>query len=58
MFGSDQVVWPEAIGMAIAGIESADFVTEEQKRDIFCRNAARFLRLEPAICEQRPNEKR
>ena len=25
MFGSDQVVWPEAIGMAIAGIESADF---------------------------------
>jgi predicted TIM-barrel fold metal-dependent hydrolase len=58
MFGSDQVVWPEAIGMAIAGIESADFVTEEQKRDIFCRNAASFLRLEPAICEQRPNEKR
>jgi len=44
--------------MAIAGIESADFVTEEQKRDIFCRNAARFLCLEPAICEQRPKEKR
>jgi hypothetical protein len=37
--------------------ESADFVTEEQKRDIFCRNAARFLRLEPSICEQQPAEK-
>jgi predicted TIM-barrel fold metal-dependent hydrolase len=58
MFGSDQVVWPEAIGMAIARIESADFVTPEQKRDLFCRNAARFLRLEPAICEQRPSQKR
>lgn len=50
MFGSDQMIWPEAIGMAIEGIESARFLTEEQKRDIFCRNAARFLRLDPAIC--------
>jgi hypothetical protein len=33
-------------------------VTAEQKRDLFCRNAARFLRLEPAICEQRPRQKR
>ncbi len=46
MFGSDQLFWPEAIEMAIAGIESADFLTEEQKRDIFYNNAARFLRLE------------
>jgi len=51
MFGSDQMVWPEAIGMAIEGIESADFLSEEQKRDIFCRNAARFLRLAPETCE-------
>lgn len=51
MFGSDQMVWPEAIGMAIEGIESANFLTKEQKRDIFCGNAARFLRLEPSLCQ-------
>jgi predicted TIM-barrel fold metal-dependent hydrolase len=45
MFGSDQMVWPDAIGLAIDGIESADFLTEEQKRDIFYNNAARFLRI-------------
>ncbi|HEV8337195.1 MAG TPA: amidohydrolase family protein [Candidatus Polarisedimenticolia bacterium] len=48
MFGSDQMVWPEAIGMAIEGVESAPFLTEEQKRDIFYNNAARFLRIEEA----------
>jgi predicted TIM-barrel fold metal-dependent hydrolase len=45
MFGSDQMIWPEAIGMAIESIASANFLTEEQKRDIFYNNAARFLRL-------------
>lgn len=45
MFGSDQMVWPEAIGMAIKGIESADFLTQEQKRDILYNNAVRFFRL-------------
>ncbi len=46
MFGSDQMVWPEKIGEAIEAIEQAPFLTEEQKRDIFYNNAARFLRLE------------
>jgi uncharacterized protein len=45
MFGSDQMVWPEAIGMAIKGIESAKFLSKEEKRDIFYNNAARFLKL-------------
>jgi predicted TIM-barrel fold metal-dependent hydrolase len=45
MFGSDQMVWPEAIAMAIEGIESAQFLSKEQKRDIFYNNAVRFLRL-------------
>lgn len=45
MFGSDQMVWPEAIKLAIQGIESADFLSTEQKRAIFYDNAARFLRL-------------
>ena len=46
MFGTDQMNWPEAIGMAIESIDSADFLSEQQKRDIFYNNAARFLRLE------------
>jgi predicted TIM-barrel fold metal-dependent hydrolase len=45
MFGSDQMGYPEAIDLAIAAIESAEFLTPEQKRDIFYNNAARFLRL-------------
>ena len=46
MFGSDQMVWPEGIGMAIEGVESASFLTPEQNRDIFYNNALRFLRLD------------
>jgi len=46
MFGSDQMVWPDAIGLAVEGIESATFLSKEQKRDIFYNNAAHFLRLE------------
>jgi predicted TIM-barrel fold metal-dependent hydrolase len=45
MFGTDFVVWPDAIPIAIEAIESADFLTDSQKRDIFHDNAARFLRL-------------
>ena len=48
MFGSDQMVWPKSIPIAIASITEAEFLTEEQKRDIFYNNAARFLRLTPA----------
>jgi predicted TIM-barrel fold metal-dependent hydrolase len=45
MFGSDQMVWPELIGQAVETIESAPFLTDEQKHDIFYNNAARFLGL-------------
>jgi uncharacterized protein len=45
MFGSDQMVWPEAIARAVAVIEEAPFLSAEQKRDILYNNAARFLRL-------------
>jgi predicted TIM-barrel fold metal-dependent hydrolase len=43
LFGSDQMFWPEAIGMAVEGIESATFLTEGEKRDILYNNAVRFL---------------
>ena len=46
MFGSDQMVWPDAIGAGIEGIESATFLTKEQKQDIFYNNAVRFLKLD------------
>ena len=47
MFGSDQMVWPEAIEAAIDSIEQAPFLSAEQKRDILFNNAARFLRFSP-----------
>ncbi len=45
MFGSDQMQWPETIGMAVEAIQSAGFLSAEQKADIFYNNAAQFLRL-------------
>jgi predicted TIM-barrel fold metal-dependent hydrolase len=47
MFGSDQMVWPDAISVAIASITEAKYLTADQKRDILYNNAARFLRLSP-----------
>lgn len=47
MFGSDQMMWPQTIAMAVESIVGADFLTEQQKRDILYNNAARFLRLSP-----------
>lgn len=48
MFGSDQMVWPQAIGIAIDRVERAPCLTAEAKRDIFYNNAARFLRFDEA----------
>lgn len=45
MFASDQGQWPEVIEEMIDLIESADYLSEEQKRDIFYNNAARVLEL-------------
>lgn len=44
MFGSDQMVWPETIERGIQVIEDAPFLSDDEKRDIFYNNAARFLR--------------
>ena len=55
MFGSDAAMWPQVIGIGIEAIESADFLTEEQKRDILYNNAVRFLRLdEKGLPQNRP----
>jgi len=47
MFGSDQMTWPDAIGLAVEAIEKVGFLSPGQKRDILYNNAARFLRLTP-----------
>ena len=47
MFGSD---FPDQVEMGIQAIVAAEFLTPEQKNDILCNNAARFLRLDAAIC--------
>ena len=48
LFGSDQMVWPATIEVAIRTIEEAPFLNATQKRAIFYDNAARFLRLSEA----------
>ena len=45
MFGSDQMVWVDAISIAIENILSAEFLTQDQKKDILYRNAKRFLKI-------------
>ena len=45
MFGSDEMVWPDALSVAIDTVASDPALNPEQKRDIFYNNAARFPRL-------------
>ena len=49
MFGSD---FPNQVGPGIDAVLAADFLNGEQKSDILCNNAARFLRLNPSPCSQ------
>jgi hypothetical protein len=48
MFGSD---FPDQVGPGIESILAAEFLTPEQKADILCNNAARFLRLDASVCQ-------
>jgi uncharacterized protein len=45
MFGSDNMVWPQAIERGIQAIIDPPFLSAIQKHDILFNNAARFLRL-------------
>lgn len=45
MYGSDQMVWPQVITVGIESVNNADYLTLEQKEDIFFDNAAKFLGL-------------
>ncbi len=43
MYGSDQMVWKDAFKISIDNIESADFLTPQNKEDIFYNNAKAFF---------------
>lgn len=45
MFGSDQMVWPEAITYSIEYLNSFDFLTDKEKHLILYSNAKKFLGL-------------
>ena len=46
MFGTDQLLWPNLMAQSINIIDTAEYLTPEEKRDILYNNAARFLRLD------------
>lgn len=48
LFGTDQMVWHDAIGIAIERVNSLEFLSLEEKADIFYNNAASFLELDEA----------
>jgi predicted TIM-barrel fold metal-dependent hydrolase len=43
LFGSDQMVWPEAITSSIVFLKAMDFLTEAEKEMILYKNAKKFL---------------
>jgi predicted TIM-barrel fold metal-dependent hydrolase len=47
VFGSDI---PTAVASGIEAIRAAEFLTDEQKADILCLNATRFLRIAAGTC--------
>ena len=47
MFGSD---FPDQLSEGIDAILTAGFLSQTQKADILCNNAARFLRLPASVC--------
>ena len=53
-FGSDHMYWPDAIGLAIEAVDSASFLTPDERRDIFSGNATRFFKLDPGTARSAP----
>lgn len=46
MYGTDLMIWPKLLETSIGVIENANYLSEDQKRDILFNNAARFFRLD------------
>lgn len=43
MYGSDQMIWEDAIKISSDNIESAYFFTSKQKEDLYFNNAKLFF---------------
>lgn len=43
LYGTDLMMWPELLETSIGVIENANYLSEDQKRDIFFNNAIRFF---------------
>lgn len=46
MYGSDQMIWEDAIPLTIKNIEEAPFLSDSQKDKIFYKNASKFFNIE------------
>ena len=46
LYGTDLMIWPKLLETSIGLIENANYLSEEQKRDIFFNNAVRFFNLD------------
>jgi hypothetical protein len=46
MYGTDFMMWPRLFETSMGVIEHAQYLSEDQKRDILFNNAVRFLRLD------------
>lgn len=51
LYGTDLLIWPELLETSIGVIENANYLSEEQKRDIFFNNAVRFFNLDASQFE-------
>lgn len=45
MYGSDQMIWEDAIPLSIKNVEDAPFLSDSQKDNIFYNNAAKFFNI-------------
>ena len=51
LFGTDQMLWPQAIDAAVNKIENSTVLSREQKDDIFFNNAVRFFEFDEETLE-------
>lgn len=56
LFGTDQMVWPDTIDDAVESVNALEFLSMDQKEDIFYDNASEFLGLSPQEIKEHKGE--
>jgi hypothetical protein len=46
MYGTDLMIWPKLLETSLGVVENANYLSDDQKRDILFNNAVRFFRLD------------